>query len=194
MAAGRLTALCADAAEAGVDLIQVREPDLSARDLYALVADAVRVTRGSSTRVVVNGRADVALAAGADGVHLPASGIPVECVRSVAPLGWVIGRSAHSAGELAAATAGDYIIFGTVFDTASKPGVTGQGLASLREATRSVVAPVLAIGGITAARVRACALAGASGVAAISLFLEAEPGGMAPRDAVRMVRHAFGAD
>jgi thiamine-phosphate pyrophosphorylase len=189
-----LIALISDAAEAGVDLIQIREPDLDARYLYALTAAAVTATRGSSTRVVVNDRADVALAAGADGVHLTAVGPPVDRVRALGPRGWLIGRSAHSAQEVDAAVSADYIIFGTVFSTVSKPGVEGQGIDALADAVRRVPVPILGIGGMNADRARACKRAGAAGIAAISLFLDHADGGCAPRAAVRMLRNAFNAD
>jgi thiamine-phosphate diphosphorylase len=194
VANGGLLALFADAADAGVDLIQIREPDLPARQLHALVTDAVRLTRGSSTRVVVNDRADVALAAGADGVHVPASGPPTARVRVLGPAGWLVGRSAHTAPELDAAADADYVIFGTVYATDSKPGVVGQGVRALADAARRLDRPVLAIGGVSLARLTECAAAGAAGVAAISLFLEDARGGLTPRDAVHAIRQAFRAD
>jgi len=189
-----LVAQIAAAADAGVDLIQVREPDLDARDLCTVVAESVIATRGSASRVVVNDRADVALAAGADGVHLRASGPPVDHVRALGPAGWLVGRSAHSLKELASAETADYIIFGTVFATDSKPGVEGQGVAALADAVRRVQAPVLAIGGVTLDRARSCAVAGAAGVAAISLFLIGPTGGSGLREVVRTLRQSFSTD
>lgn len=189
-----LLALFADAVDAGVDLIQIRESDLPVRQLHALVADAVRLTRGSPTRVVVNDRADVALAAGADGVHLPASGPPTARIRALGPDGWLVGRSAHTAPELAEAAGADYVLFGTVYATDSKPGIAGQGVLALADAVRRVDRPVLAIGGVTRARLAECAAAGAAGVAAISLFLSEARGGLTPREAVHAIRHAFRAD
>lgn len=189
-----LIALIADAAAAGVDLIYIREHDLTGQDLHGLVAEAVRTVRGSSTRLIVGDRADVALSAGADGVHLPALGPPVARMRAWGPAGWLIGRSAHSPVELDAATEADYVIFGTVFPTASKPGVVAQGAGALAEAVRRVGRPVLAIGGVTAERARECASAGAAGVAAISLFMPHAPGGMNAAAAVRMLRESFSAD
>jgi thiamine-phosphate pyrophosphorylase len=186
-----LVALAAEAAEVGVDLIQLREPDLEARELCALAAAMVAVTRGSLCRVLVNDRVDVALAAGADGVHLRSSGPPVDRVRTLGPAGWLVGRSAHSTREVAAAATADYIVFGTVFATGSKPGVVPQGVSALAEAVRQVGRPVLAIGGITAGRAGACAAAGAAGVAAITLFLRSAPDGLGPSDAVRQLRAAF---
>ena len=189
-----LVAQIADAADAGVDLIHVREPDLAARDLGALVSDCVAVTRGSVSRVVVNDRADVALASGADGVHLRASGPSVERVRALGPGGWLVGRSAHSLEELARAATADYIIFGTVFATDSKPGVAGQGVAALAEAVGRVKVPVLAIGGLTLDRAETCARAGAAGVAAISLFLTGSRGVAGLRDVVQALRQRFNSD
>ena len=190
-------ALCHDAADASIDLIQIREPQLNARELVGMAMVAVHETRGSSTRVVVNGRLDVARAVDADGVHLPASGVPVARARQCGPLDrprWLLGRSAHNAAELEAAADADYIVFGTVFATDSKPGVAGQGIEALAAAVRHARAPVLAIGGMTPDRIRACAKVGAAGVAGITLFLKDAPGGMSPRDAVRMIREQFASD
>lgn len=186
-----LTACAAAAAAAGVDLIQVREPDLDARDLERLVASVVAATRPTSCKVVVNDRADVALAAGADGVHLRASGAPVSRVRSLGAHGWIVGRSAHNDAELALATDADYVIFGTVFPTSSKPGIEGQGIQAVAAAARAVPAPVLAIGGVVAGQLPRLATTGAAGVAAISLFLPEAVGGLGPAAAVRAVRRAF---
>ncbi len=190
-------ALCHDAADASIDLIQIREPQLNARELVGMAMVAVHETRGSSTRVVVNGRLDVARAVDADGVHLPASGVPVARARQCGPPDrprWLVGRSAHNAAELDAAADADYIVFGTVFATDSKPGLAGQGVEALATAVRHAQAPVLAIGGMTPDRIRACAKAGAAGVAGITLFLKDAPGGMSPRDAVRMIREQFASD
>jgi thiamine-phosphate pyrophosphorylase len=161
------------AADAGVDLVQVRERDLEARDLLQLVERCLEAVRGTATRVVINDRFDVALAAGAHGVHLPANGAPAARLRSVAPSGFLIGRSVHDAGEaVAACGAGglDYLICGTIFATDSKPGQAPAGIAALSAVARAVRVPVLAIGGITWASVPALAAAGASGFAGIGMF------------------------
>lgn len=189
-----LLALIAAAADAGADLVHIREHDLSVRDLHSLAAAAVGITRGSGCRIVVGDRADVAIAAGADGVHLPAAGPPVARVRASVPRGWFVGRSAHSREELVLAGAADYAVFGTVFATDSKPGMPGQGIQGLADAVAHSQTPILAIGGITIERARACAAAGASGVAAISLFIPGVPGGIGPRRAVDLLRRAFNAD
>ena len=164
------------AIDAAIDVVQIRERDLEGRALAALVAEAVAMTRGTRTRVVVNDRLDVAVASGADGVHLRADSIPIAAARAMAPSSLVIGLSVHSEAEaVAAALQVDYLIAGTVWPTSSKSGdhpcIGPQGLAAIVRAAR---VPVLAIGGVTVDRVTEVAAAGASGIAAIGLFLDAE--------------------
>lgn len=163
---------CGEAIRAGVDMIQVRERDLEGGPLASLVAELVRLTRGTATRVVVNDRLDVALACGADGVHLRGDSMPPAPARSIAPPGFLIGRSVHHAEEARAVAPGvDYLIAGTVFPTSSKAGLTEWlGLEGLAKICGAVSVPVLAIGGMTLDRLADVATAGASGVAAISLF------------------------
>ena len=142
--------------------------------LYELTAQAAEITRTSSTRLLVNDRADIALAAGADGVHLTARSLPADVVRKICGLDFLIGVSTHSLAEARAAhTAGaDFVVFGPIFDTESKRAFgEPQGLDKLREVTSELVAfPVIAIGGITNENLAACVSAGASGIAGISLF------------------------
>ena len=163
------------AAAAGVDLVQVRERDLDAGELLILVRSCVERVRGTRTRVIVNDRLDVALAAGAHGVHLPANGLPASRVRAVVPAGFLIGRSIHGTGEAARVTGEgglDYLIFGTVFTTSSKAGLTPAGVAELAATVRAVTIPVLAIGGVTVERAQEIAGTGAAGAAAIGMFAE----------------------
>lgn len=170
-----------------VHVIQVREPDVDAGVLAAFVRRLVDRARGTKTRVVVNDRADIARVCGAAGVHLRSSGPPVDRVRAFGPPGWTIGRSIHSAGEAAIHGAADYLIFGTVFPSASKPEGAGvQGVNALSAAVRAAKPPVLAVGGIDPARARQCLAAGAAGIAAIGLFLPpgTAPGAMGIRPAV----------
>jgi thiamine-phosphate pyrophosphorylase len=166
---------CSEAAQAGVDLIQVRERDLDGRPLATLVTELVRLTRGTATRVVVNDRLDVALACGADGVHLRGDSMPPEAARSIAPPSFLIGRSVHSEQDAKTAAAGaDYLVAGTVFPTPSKAGLTEWlGVEGLARICRSVSVPVLAIGGMRVDRLAGIAAAGASGIAAIGLFADA---------------------
>lgn len=162
------------AAAAGVQLIQLRERDLDGRALFDLAEQVLGAVRGTSARVLINDRLDVALAARAHGVHLRGSSFPPSRVRTIAPPGFLIGRSVHSAEE-AVAMAGegaDFLVFGHVFDTASKSGTPGVGLAALQQVTRATPLPVLALGGVTCERVPQLMAAGAAGFAAISLFAD----------------------
>jgi thiamine-phosphate diphosphorylase len=164
------------ASAAGIDLIQVRERDLDARPLAALVTRVLEAAQGSPrTRVVVNDRLDVALACGAHGVHLRADSIPPAAARRIAPEGFVVGRSVHDAAEALRAGQADYLLAGTVFPTASKPSATSWlGVEGLRAIVRAVPVPVLAIGGVTLDRMDEIARAGAAGIAAIGLFCTPE--------------------
>jgi thiamine-phosphate pyrophosphorylase len=161
------------AIEAGVDFFQIRERDLEAATLAALVAEVVALARGTSMRVIVNDRLDVALACGAAGVHLPADAIPPAAARAIAPPGFVIGRSVHRAQEAAAVGEDvDYLIAGTMWPTESKPGdLPLLGPTGLRGVVGASKVPVLAIGGVTLDRLVPLRMAGAAGIAAIGLFI-----------------------
>ncbi len=170
----RLLGQARAAAEAGVDLIQVRERDLEAGPLASIVAVLVDGLAGTPARVVVNDRLDVALACGAAGVHLRVDSMPPALVRAIAPFPFLIGRSVHGAGEAAAvAEAVDYLIAGTVFASPSKPPDHPTiGEAGLAAIVRAAQVPVLAIGGVTVERFQTVLATGAAGVAAIGLFLD----------------------
>jgi len=126
--------------------------------------------RGTATRVIVNDRLDIALAARAHGVQLRGSSLPAARVRPAVPRGFLIGQSVHSAEEAAAARAADFLLFGTVFATASKPGLSPAGLQALAAAVRSTAGPVLAVGGVSAVNIPHLIEAGAAGFAAITMF------------------------
>ena len=166
------------AVDADVPLFQIREKSLHARVLYELVARAAEITRGSKTRLLVNDRSDIARAAGADGAHLTTQSLPVEVVRSIFGVNFLIGVSTHSLDEARAARAGgaDFVVFGPVFETESKRAYgEPQGLDKLAEVTRELGEfPVVAIGGITLDNVDECFQAGARGIAAIRLLNDTE--------------------
>jgi thiamine-phosphate pyrophosphorylase len=173
------------AVAAGVDLIQVRERDLDPSDLSLLLEDVVGLTRRTATRVIVNGDLDVALASGADGVHLRADSPPTETVRRLCPARFLIGRSVHQAEEAARAGPADYLIAGTLFPTPSKQrGTRLLGADGLAAVVRMARAPVLAIGGLSLERAEDVAAAGAAGLAAIGLFMDERGGGAAPCGAI----------
>jgi thiamine-phosphate pyrophosphorylase len=177
------------AIEGGCDLLQVREKDLTGGPLLTLARDLVAAAkpRGARCAVVVNDRLDVALAARAAGVHLPADGLPIEQVRRVAPKRFLIGCSVHSLAEARQAqTAGaDYLFFGPVFETPSKAAFgPPQGPDALMRIVEGVRIPVWAIGGITPERATGLRGIKIAGVAAIS-FIASAPD---PAGAVRALR------
>jgi len=155
-------------------LYQIREKNLPVRVLHELVSRAAQITRGTSTRLLVNDRFDVARAAGADGVHLTESSLPPRVVREICGEEFVIGVSTHSLESARAAGDGgaDFVVFGPVFETESKRAYgPPQGLDKLREVATALEGfPVLAIGGVTIDNAESCLAAGASGVAGISWF------------------------
>ncbi len=193
-----LLAKIAEAAHCGTDYIQLREKDLSIRELERLAVDAVRVVRENArnetrkTKLVINSRTDVALAVGAAGVHLPSGDISASDARAMWDMASrnaecemrnaVFGVSCHTLAEVFAAEShgADFALFGPVFEKEGRPGV---GLDALRAACRRAAAPdikteagpsgrmpVLALGGVSLQNARACLEAGAAGIAAIRLF------------------------
>ena len=161
------------AAEAGVGLVHVRERDLDDRSLLSLTREILEAVERTPAMVVVNDRTDIALAAGAHGVHLRADSPPAGQVRAMVPDGFLIGRSVHDEREAirAAASGVDYLVLGTIYATPSKPsGTPCLGPDALSRVTRAVPVPVLAIGGVSADNVSQVAAAGAAGLAAIGLF------------------------
>jgi thiamine-phosphate pyrophosphorylase len=172
----------AEAARAGVDFVQLREKDLTSRELEKLARDAVAAVRNQAnaarpTRLLINSRPDIAISAGLDGVHLPAGELEVQTARKIfdaAGFQGVVGVSCHSADDAgrAAAAGADYCVIGPVI-----------GLAGLAAACRMIRDsrpdfPLLALGGISPANAASCIAAGASGVAGIRLFQHADLAGV----------------
>lgn len=190
-----------EAARCGVDYIQLREKDLSARELVALAREAMQLVRAEkaasgsghrATVLLINSRTDVALAAGADGVHLRSEDIRPADVRAIwrngtahsassgqalahetSPRDPVIAVSCHSSSEVAAAAAegADLAVLAPVFEKRYAPGIRPTGLNLLQEACRNKI-PVLALGGVNLENAQSCLDAGAAGIAGIRLFQE----------------------
>lgn len=175
----------------GVDFFQLREKTLPASELYRL-ACKLRRALPANTRLLINDRVDIAMAAGLDGVHLGQRSLPVEAARRLLGPNALIGVSVHNRGEaLTAARSGaDYLLFGHVFATDSKKGLPPRGLEALGEVAGEIGIPVLALGGVTVERVEACLAAGASGVAVMSAVMAATD----PAAAVREFRRALDGD
>jgi thiamine-phosphate diphosphorylase len=176
----------AAAVEAGIDLVHLRERDLDAGALRDLAGRCAERAAGSATRIVVNDRIDVALAAGAHGVHLRGDSFDPAAARTLAPAGFLLGRSVRTAAAAAAAGGADYLVLGTVFQTPSKP--SGDAIVGIGELARTAAAspvPVLAIGGVSEDRLPEVARSGAAGIAAIRLFF-----GLAAGDIVTWRRRA----
>jgi len=181
----RLLLKIAEAARAGIDYIQLREKDLTTRQLEFLARDAIQVVRENSrtprpTRLLINSRSDVALAVGAHGVHLRAYDVTVSDVRHL----WTqasrqdqptLAVSCHTSDEVqrAAGDGADFAVFAPVFEKKDSPGHTAAGIDALRRACRAAI-PVLALGGVTLANWHNSLEAGAAGIAAIRLFQDHE--------------------
>ncbi|MFQ5720741.1 MAG: thiamine phosphate synthase [Acidobacteriota bacterium] len=171
----------------GADMIQIREKDLPDGQLLDLARRAVAMGRAE---VFVNGRADIALAAGASGVHLPADGVPVEAVKSTWPGRLRVGVSTHSLRQARRAADGgaDFITFGPVFETESKKAYGPPvGVEALEAVVREVAVPVFAIGGILPARLGLISHVPLTGVAMISAVVGARDMG----EAVSTIRAAM---
>jgi len=176
---------------AGLRAVQLREKDLEVRALLALAEPLREATRRHGARLLINDRADVALAVGADGVQRTHTSLPVAALRGITPPGFLIGASAHSTAEAreAATEGADFVVFGPVYDTPSKRRYgPPQGLAALEAAAVATPRPLLAVGGITPERVREVRAAGAACAAVIGAVY----GAARPADATKAFLDVLG--
>ena len=178
----------ADAARCGVDFIQLREKDLSARELEALAREAVGIVqknvgaenRESGTRLLINSRTDIAIAVGADGVHLRSDDLSPSQVRTIWAASGAGSRarvtvsvSCHSAEDVrrAAADGADFVLFGPVLEKQGAAQIGPASLENLRRTCKEKI-PVLVLGGVTVENAQSCLDAGAAGISGIRLFQE----------------------
>jgi thiamine-phosphate pyrophosphorylase len=199
-----LLAKIAEATRAGVDYIQLREKDLSARELESLAGEAIGIIRSQAdldyaalrdgkrkvkTSLLINSRTDIAIAVGAAGIHLPGGDVPPAAVRAIwavasetPPVDAVISVACHYPEETvqAASNGATLALFAPVFGKKDAPDAPALGLAELREACAAKI-PVLALGGVTLENAQSCLMAGASGISAIRLFQENDIGKVAGR-------------
>ena len=185
---GLLRAVSA-ALRGGLDCVQAREKKGPASRLYEATLALLPAARENGARLVVNDRVDVALACGADGVHLPGAGLPPGAARDLLGDGPLVGVSVHGLDEARAAVeaGAHYVTSGHVHPTASKPGSPPAGIRRLAEVVEGVEAPVLAVGGIDATNIGEVLATGASGAAVISTILAADD----PESATLRLREAI---
>ena len=161
--------------ERGVRMVQLREKDLSGRELYRLALEVRKLTQEYNALLFINDRVDIALAVGADGVHLPSTGFPPSVAKNLKK-DFIVGYSAHDLDSAlyAQENGADFITLSPIFKTVSHPDREPIGLGVLREVSQKVKIPVYALGGITWDKIKLCYKNGAYGIAGISLFLEKE--------------------
>ena len=180
LAGADLVPIVRDAVSGGVRLVQLREKNLPGAELLKLAREIKHAIKDRAL-LIVNERLDVAMASGADGVHLGESSLPVSTAIQITANNMLVGKSVHSVGAAIAADqeGADYLLAGTIFRTSSKPGVKPQGPALIRSIVRVTHKPVLGIGGITSKNAASLIDAGAIGIAAMSSILAST----APRQA-----------
>ncbi|MEJ5338951.1 MAG: thiamine phosphate synthase [Aquificaceae bacterium] len=157
----------------GIRMVQLREKEISGLEYYRLALKVRELTGEYGAMLFINDRVDIALAAGADGVHLPEKGLPPSVVKRIAPQ-LIVGYSAHTLeGALWAQEEGaDFITFSPIFRTQSHPEAEPLGLMALKEVSQKLSIPVYALGGITWEKIKLCYRNGAYGVAGIGLFFD----------------------
>ncbi len=189
-----LEEVASQAVEGGAHAVQLREKELPTAELRTLAATLHAALRDRAM-LLVNGRIDIALAVGADGVHLPERSLRGSRARDIAgDACCIVGRSVHSAEAAVAAEAegADYLQVGTIFETSSKPGRPAAGLSLLREVREAASIPIIAVGGINARNAAGVIAAGADGVAVIGAIMDADDPRQAARDLRREIDAAYG--
>jgi thiamine-phosphate pyrophosphorylase len=186
-------AIARSAVLGGAGIIQLRDKSMSCTELAVVGREIARITRKAGAVFIVNDRLDVAIACGADGVHLGQDDMLISTARQLAPPGFILGVSVGTVEEAAAAErdGADYIALSPVFSTASKDDAgPGHGLDSLREIRRAVTLPIVAIGGISRQNVQDVIAAGADGIAVISAVVASHDITAAARELRGLVRES----
>ena len=165
-----------DAVAGGVDIVQLRERNMHSRGIFSLAKKIKEAIACTSARMLINDRVDIAMAVGADGVHLGQKGLPVETVRRMVGHGMVIGVSTHNLEEALKAEdeGADYILFSPVFSTRCKPGMEPKGVDALVEISRKVSIPVVPLGGINIDTLPQLTCRGVTSAAVMSAVLTSE--------------------
>jgi thiamine-phosphate pyrophosphorylase len=187
-----LEEVASQAVEGGVNVVQLREKDLSSGEVYDLAITLRAVLRGRAL-LLVNDRIDVAIASGADGTHLPEHGVPAKWARRIAGEECIIGRSVHSveAALRAEAEGGDYVQVGTIFETATHLGRAPAGVELVQSVADAVRVPVVAVGGVNAGNLREALAAGATGVAVVGAILDADDPARAASELCSALHEAY---
>jgi thiamine-phosphate pyrophosphorylase len=181
------------ALSAGVKIFQYRNKNASRKELYDTALRLVHLAHESEALFIVNDHADIAVAVGADGVHLGQDDLPIEYARKLLGPGKLIGISTHSLKQAknAQASGADYIGFGPLFATTTKDAGQAQGIGALKVVKQAVSIPIIAIGGITCAHVLEVIRAGADGVAVISAVLSTDDIKSAAEEMMRNIQEAL---
>jgi thiamine-phosphate pyrophosphorylase len=181
-----------EAISGGADVIQLRDKEMTGRDLFITACEIREITRIAGTLFIINDRIDIAIACGADGVHLGQHDLPLYEARQLAPGDFIIGISVGSVTEAISAEEGgaDYVAVSPVFKTGTKPDAgAGHGTALITAIKQTVSIPVIGIGGIQSDNVGEVILSGADGIAVISAVISSDNIAGAARELKSLVRH-----
>jgi thiamine-phosphate pyrophosphorylase len=189
---GDLEKLVSEAVAGGVDMVQLRDHDIPSGEFLELARSLKRITRGKAL-LMINDRVDVAEAVESDGVQIPENGLPTRTVRSIMGRYVVLGRSVHSVevAHQAVRDGAEFVIAGTIYKSPTKSDVKPVGISLIAAITKDVQLPVLAIGGVTAAKVEELVLAGAAGVAVVSAISKAEDPKAAAEELTEALKEAW---
>lgn len=186
------TQIAQEAVNGGADVIQLRDKEMTDHRLFITACEIRDITWSAGVLFIVNDRMDIAMASGADGVHLGQDDMPLSMVRQLAPSDFIIGISVGSIAEAVNAEAGsaDYVAVSPVFGTRTKPDAgPGHGTALLKAIRQNISIPVIGIGGISKENAREVIFSGADGIAVVSAVISSEDIEKATRELKLLIRH-----